>query len=225
MSITDQWKAMIDGALTDVQWDAYDQTIQTEVSQYTARLAIWADWKLFKAQVWTESGAAVPAWKTRPMQIGNPGDPAYATLKNHRENSDIIMSDAMKADLKRDRSINDPVFNIQLGLAYAYTKVATFGSTVTDRTIREYTVRPGDAIDRIAVAVGSTRQDLLDLNPTAKGAIFPNQKLKYQKASIKVISCPAFTPELLQSKYNGNGDPSYADKIKYCQSVIAQIKR
>lgn len=135
---------MIDGATSDESWDDHDSTIQGEVNQYRTRLLWAADWLLFKAQVWTESWAASPSWKTRPMQIGNPGDPAYATIKHQREHSDLIMSEALKKDIKANRPINDPIFNVQVGMAYAYTKVAIFGSVVTDPMVREYTVQPDD---------------------------------------------------------------------------------
>lgn len=32
------------------------------------------DWLTIKAMLWTESGAASPEWRTKPMQIGVPGD-------------------------------------------------------------------------------------------------------------------------------------------------------
>jgi len=115
MTLNKEWTSMIDGAPDDESWDKYDSTIQGEVNQYRARLLWMADWVLFKAQVWTESGAASPAWKTRPMQIGNRGDPAYATIKHQREHSDLIMSEALKKDIEANRSINDPFFNIQVG--------------------------------------------------------------------------------------------------------------
>ncbi len=52
--------------------------------------------------------------------------------------------------------------------------------------------------------------------------IFPKQKLKYQKAAIQPTSI-SVTPQRLQDHYNGNGDPSYAEKIKYCQGIISKL--
>jgi len=95
---------------------------------------------------------------------------------------------------------------------------------VTDPTVREYTVKRGDAVDNIAVAVKSTRENIFELNTNAQGTIFQNQKLKYQLAETRLIGRPIFTPEILQDKYNGNGDSSYAEKIRYCLS-LAEIKR
>jgi hypothetical protein len=118
MTLSPQWTQMIDGALTEKAWDDYDDAIKAEVRDYKARFGFSTDWKLFKAQIWTESGAPSHAWKTRPMQIGNPGDPGWATIKNQREHSDIISSDSLKKDLKNNRDINDPKFNIQVGMAY-----------------------------------------------------------------------------------------------------------
>jgi hypothetical protein len=104
-------------------------------------------------------------------------------------------------------------------MAYAYTKVAIFGSVVTDPTVRKYTVQSGDNVDNIAIAVKSTLDNIFGLNPGAQKMIFKNQKLKYQQAEIKIIGRPIFTPEILQDKYNGNGDSSYAEKIRYCLPV------
>jgi LysM repeat protein len=225
MTLSPQWTQMIDGALTEKAWDDYDDAIKAEVRDYKARFGFSTDWKLFKAQIWTESGAPSHAWKTRPMQIGNPGDPGWATIKNQREHSDIISSDSLKKDLKNNRDINDPKFNIQVGMAYVYTKCVTFGTSVSNPTVLQYEVKAGDVIDKIAAAIGTTRQNILDLNPRAAAMIFPKQKLKYQKAAVGVTSCPAFSPELLQKRYNGNRDHEYAAKIQYCLDVIAKIKR
>jgi LysM repeat protein len=218
---------MIDGALSDPSWDDYDQVIKNEVVQYSARLRLTADWRIFKAQAWTESGAASPAWKSRPMQIGNPSDPAYDTLKRHKENSDLIMSDGLKRDLQTGRSIDDPKYNIQLGIAYAYTKLSTFQTTVLEPVKLVYEVKPGDSIDKIASIVGTTKQNLLKLNPSLNSSasmIFPKEKLTYQKSAIRPVSC-LVTAARLQSNYNGNGDPAYAEKIKYCLGTIEKLKR
>ena len=224
MVLTTEWTNTIDLALKNPHWDDYDSTIQTEVSSYATRFRLNADWHIFKAQVWTETGAAKPAWKTRPMQVGNAGDPAYATLKAGAENSSLIMSTQIKQDLARGRHIDDGNFNIQLGMAYAYTKLSTFASVVIDQRKLTYEVKAGDSLDKIAKAVGTTVQNLVALNSGVSVIIRPKQKLIYQKAAIQPSGCNV-TAETLQNKYNGNGDSHYAEKIKYCLVVIGKLKR
>jgi hypothetical protein len=75
------WQETIAGALKDSRWAEYDCDIQRGVTQYNRHLRntpgfISLDWRLIKAMVWTESGGpGNRAWRSNPMQIGNPGDP------------------------------------------------------------------------------------------------------------------------------------------------------
>src|ERR1035437_7110134 len=99
MGLSVKWKSTIDDAVANKAWDDYDKLIKAEVDGYRALFAATnpsADWKLFKAIAWTESGGpASPAWKARVLQIGNPGDPAYALLKKGAEGADVILSDQL----------------------------------------------------------------------------------------------------------------------------------
>lgn len=227
MTLDPKWTATIDAALSDSAWDDYDEVIKKEVTDYNKRFATTIDWKILKAQLWTESGGPNSgAWTTRPMQIGNTGDKAWGVMKAHKEHSNLICSAALTKEIDDGKSsINDPKFNVRVGIAYVLTRVADYGTKITDPKEKEYVVKSGDSIEAIAAKIGTTQQNLFDLNPHAKKVIHPGDKLKYQSAAIGVTSIPVLTPEILQKRYNGNGDSTYAEKIKYCQDVIIKIKR
>jgi hypothetical protein len=222
--LTEGWRRTVDAAKSDLRWDLWDAVIRAEVLDYQTRLGLGVDWRIFKAQIWTESGASSPAWLTRPMQIGNAGDPGYATMRDHREHADAIMSDQVKAALDGGDSINNPKLNIQVGLAYAYMKLSDYDTVVTDKQIRTYSVVRGDALERIAHTLGTTQKNLIDLNPQAANGLRVGQKLSYQSAEIRPVGCMVNAARL-QTYYNGNGDPNYAEKITYCLQIILNLKR
>lgn len=82
LSPLDEWKAGREKAIGNPDWYIYDNTIRKLVSEINRHLSTSKniekykplDWKLIKAMIWTETGATVAAWKTRPIQIGNTGD-------------------------------------------------------------------------------------------------------------------------------------------------------
>lgn len=80
-------------------------------SRYVEKPMPPLNWKWIKAMVWVESGGPTnPAWKTRPMQIGNPGDAGLGVLKRGEEGSNLIMDEKLKAGLAQ---INTPAVNIK----------------------------------------------------------------------------------------------------------------
>lgn len=119
---------MLDRAARDERWNEYDRLIEREVADYNRRLADTpgyqpVDWRLIKAMVWIESGGPTnPAWRTRPIQIGNPGDPGLAALRAGEGAADVILSDALKRE--RDQSENDPERNVRFGIAYLMIRMA-----------------------------------------------------------------------------------------------------
>jgi len=233
MPLDPRWTQTIDPALTDRRWDEYDALIQKETADHTARLNSTPgfpalDWKVFKAMVWVESGGpSNPAWKARAMQIGNPGDPGYATLRDQKEAAPLVMSDQLKADLK-SMNISDPKLNVRAGIAYAMTRLAQSVIKSVDEAsapIQEYTVVPGDSFDKIAKAVGTTIPSLTALNPTAR-MIFPKQKLKYRKAGMQrvITGWRPFTTSTIAATYNV-GDPKYKEKLDYVLALFPKLKR
>lgn len=232
MGLSAKWKSTIDDAIANKAWDDYDKLIKAEVSGYQARFAAMnpsVDWKLFKAIAWTESGGpASSAWKARVLQIGNPGDPAYAVLKKGDEGAEVILSDQLKKDLASG-SINDPTLNVRAGIAYVYVRLSrTAFESVTDAkdtTTYEYTVAAGDSFDSISRKVGTTIAVLQQLN-AGKKVLHPKDVVKYRKAAIKRVlkGWMGFTTKNVAQRYNV-GDPDYAAKLDYCLSVMGKLKR
>lgn len=128
VALSDQWKKTVDDGLFNIEWDEYDALIKSETDEYNRRFMgspgfVPLDWQMFKAVVWVESGGPKnPAWKSRPMQIENPGDPGHQTLLSGAEGADLIMSDQLKFDIKGD--INKPGLNIRAGMAYLVMRLA-----------------------------------------------------------------------------------------------------
>ena len=233
MTLDPKWKQTVDDGVSNKKWDEYDHLIKSEIDEYNRRFVatprfVTLDWKIFKAVVWVESGGpANPAWTTRPMQIGNKGDPGYAVLRDGKEAANLIMSDKLKKDIAGN--INKPELNIRAGIAYALTRLVTTEMQSVDdpkdAMVRDYTVVQGDSLDRIAKKVGSTVASLQKLNPTAK-ILQPKQVLKYRKASIQrvITGWMAVTTANLASRYNV-GDPSYQEKLDYVLSLFTKLKR
>ncbi len=117
----------MDAAKGNPALGAYDATIKGELDAYATRLSATPgfpalDPKIFKAVAVVESGGpGNPSWSTRPMQIGNVGDPAYGVIKRQQEGSSIIMDQQLKNDIAT-KSINDPTLNVRAGIAYILTK-------------------------------------------------------------------------------------------------------
>jgi len=162
------------------------------------------------------------------MQIGNPGDPAYAVLKEGKEGADLIMSGALKKDL-RDGHINDPKLNVRAGIGYLFTRMAKsdLASVLdgSDPKPFDYTVVAGDSLDRIAGKVGSTVEVLKQLNPGV-AVLQPKQRIVCRKAKIQRVikGWLSFDSVTVARRYNV-GDPDYAAKLAYVRSLFAKLKR
>lgn len=228
------WKDTVEDGVANPAWDAYDALIQAEVAGYNTRLAgtpgfVPLDWKLFKAMLWVESGGpSNPAWTTRPMQIGNPGDPGYAVLREGREAAPLVMSDQLRREIGTG-NIGTPALNVRAGIAYAVARLARSDlrsvDDPRDMAVREYTVAPGDGLERIASKVQSTVPSLQAMNPTAR-VLQPGQKLRYRKARVERVITgwyPA-TPANLASRYNA-GDAAYALKLEHVLALFRALER
>lgn len=221
--LSEGWRRTMNEGIGDPAWDEYDTLIQQETAAYNERLAQTPgfaplDWKLFKAMVWVESGGAKnPAWKQRAMQIGNPGDPGYATLKKRAEGSDLIMSDELHKAILKD--INDPNTNIKAGMAYLLTRLLqTDIASVADpddKEAHEYTAAKGDSFWKLQKSLSTTEADLKQMNPGMQ-TIRPGQVIKYRKAAMKRIikGWLPMTPQKIFERYN-IGDPQYPTKLEY----------
>jgi LysM repeat protein len=230
-SAFDKWKESVDRSKTDAQWNEYDADIKTAVGEFNVHLGkttgyVALDWHLIKAMVWTESGPYAPEWKTRPMQIGNAGDPGLAALLGGKEGGELIMPPALTISLTT-ATASTPGMNIRAGIGYLLMRSTNYAfqdtPDVADTKFYEYTVKPGDSLDKIAKNQGTTAGLLKKSNPTAGNLIKPGQKLRYQKGAVKkVISgWKAINTATIASRYNTTlGDPNYSKKLDYCLSIM-----
>ena len=237
MSLSQPWKNTVNQGITDPRWDEYDSPIKKEVDRLNVQLAFTPqffklDWLSVKAMLWIESGGPDnSSWKERVMQIGNAGDPAYAVLQGGKEGSLLIMDAALQKDIKL-AGIKKPDVNIRAAIAYLYTRLAKFEEKslpdAKDARVYDYKVAAGDSLWAIAKKVGTTVKELETRNPGSKSMIKAGQILKYRKAKtgLAIVGWRAATTSEIASRYNGGGDPDYAEKLNYeLTDVFPKIKR
>jgi hypothetical protein len=239
--LSKSWKDTVDDAITNKDWDLYDQLIQKEVADYNKRLTgspgySPVDWLLVKAIVWVESGGPkTRAWKGRVMQIGNLGDKGYTALKNgvvgryaRSEGSELIISPELCTDIVRNVPINTPATNIRAGIAYLFTRMATTTyKTFEDGPIETTSLRQNENFAVVANRVGSTTEVIVRLNNHLNPKrLPPGIDIKYRKARVeRIISAwKSFTVENIADLYNV-GDELYADKLNYVLGLFKRLKR
>ena len=208
----------------------YDCDLQRIVAEFNRHLSgkggyFPLDWRIIKAMVWTESGGPNnPAWHNNPMQIGNNGDPGLAALLSGKEGGDLIMPAEIKRTLTTTSVRSSAQMNIIAGTAYLLMRLARFDiATIPDNTghkLYEVVIKPGDSLDRVARASGSTVDTLKKLNPGAF-VLKPGQTLKCQKAAMQkiIVGWNMVTASTIATRYNV-GDPAYAKKLNYCLAVM-----
>lgn len=200
------------------------------------------DWRVIKAMIWVESGHKPSAWRFRPMQIGNIGDPGLQAvlhlkktrLKNGKvhiqsEGAELIIPPEYTANLtwkNKEKIRHDPQLNIQAGVAYLLMRHAKFGyRTVVDFDEKDYkiTVKFGDNINKIAAANGTTVNILKQFNPQINiQHLQAGLLLKYKKAKIRKTVLGWYSMNFLSitKKYNAKGDRRYMKKLKYAYTEI-----
>jgi LysM repeat protein len=228
-----KWMDGIDRAASDPAWDLHDKEIQAAVAAFNQHLLGTTGyqplhWQFIKAMVWVESGASSPAWKTSPIQIGNPGDPGLASLLSGKEGGELILPAQVQSTLTPLLATTTAAHSIRAGIGYLLMKLANFtfqNVADADTTVHDVTVKSGDSLDKIARAHGTTIEMLKKLNPSAQ-MLQPGQVLKYQKAAIKkvIIGWKPITTANIAAYYNGGGDSTYAAKLDYALSVIRGTK-
>ena len=228
----EKWKETIDAALTSSTWDEYDceiMRVANEFNHYLAKTPGFKplDWRVVKAMIWTETGGpSDSSWTSRPMQIGNPGDPGLRALLSGRDGGELIIPPALKQTLTATSAIATPVMNIRAGTAYLLMRFASYGyRTVTQGPVSDYIVQPGDSFDKIAREDHSTVQTLQRLNPGVH-TLHAKQVIEMQKASLEKIitGWHPITTTTIAHKYNV-GDTHYSRKLEYCLSVMSKTKR
>ncbi|WP_080404370.1 LysM peptidoglycan-binding domain-containing protein [Burkholderia ubonensis] len=229
----EKWQDGINKAVGDAKWNAWDCEIQIAVDEYNRHLSGTAgysplDWQLIKAMLWVESGAVNSEWNSRPMRIGVPGDPGLTSLLSGKEGGDLILPSIWKGQLTIGSARTIPPHNIRAGIGYLLMKMANYeyrNIPAADSRIYEVVVKPGDNLDKIAKAQGSTVDTLKRLNPTT-AVLRPGQVLKCQKASVQrvITSWRSISTTSIAQRYNGGGDPNYATKLDYVLLALRQGK-
>lgn len=119
-------------------------------------------------------------------------------------------------------------YNVRAGIGYLLMRMARFEYRSVfgaDPEVYEIGVKPGDSMDRMARAQGTTTETLRKLNPTAT-VLRPGQVLKYRKASVQSVIAgwhPVSTT-LIAQRYNGGREPNYARKLDYALSLVRKGK-
>jgi hypothetical protein len=228
------WQATTDSALNDRRWHAYDCGIQAAVIRFNRHLTgtpnyYSLDWRLIKAMVWTESGGPTSrAWSTRPIQIGNPGDPGLRALFSDKEGGTLIIPPDLKDKLTLATATATPQMNIQAGIAYLLIRLAKYGTVTVidtvDKNVRVTVAKPGDTFEKIARANGTTVDTLKDLNKNIL-ALHPGQTIRFQKAAVRkaITRWEPPTTRNIATRYNV-GAPDYARKLDYCLSIIRKAQ-
>jgi len=229
----DKWQDGINNAVGNARWNSWDCEIQGAVNEYNRHLAgtpgyLPLDWRIIKAMIWVETGANNTEWKTRPMQIGVPGDPGLASLFSGVEGGQLIMPSSMKIRLTKESARSIPAHNIQAGTGYLLMRMANFeyrSVAAKDSRIYEVIVKPGDTLDRIAKHHGSTIEIMKRLNPAAH-ILKPGQTLEYQKGAIQRVikSWRHISTTSIAQRYNGGGDPHYARKLDHALNLLRNGK-
>lgn len=185
----------------DKRWSRYDDTIKTEVAKYNQFFSKYPgftplDWRWVKAMIWGRELKAGPdqqegKWWRRPMQIGNPGDPALAQLKAGKEGSGIFVDKDLLKQLKTQAVVGD--LNIKAGIAWLYTKLIKslkHMSVVDNSAIKKYYLRPGQSLESLVQKrhgkqiLKTTLEELYEQNELneSKAKSLRPRLLKYREA-------------------------------------------
>lgn len=230
----ERWQAGLVRAIRDRAWDAYDCEIRMAAGEVNSHLSNASgfgklDWKLIKAMIWTETGAANPEWKTKPMQIGVPGDPGLMSLLSGKEGGEVILPRAWQLKLTPATIRTIPAHNLRAGIGYLLMRMANFKfrSVVAedDKEIHKAVVREGDTLERIAKSNGSTTEILQLLNPDA-AILRTGQTLQYRRGELRrlITGWRPFTTATIAQRYNGGGDINYAKKLDFAIQLISKGK-
>ncbi|MES2247060.1 MAG: LysM domain-containing protein [Pseudomonadota bacterium] len=226
----DTWVAGVNRA--DDRWNTYDCEIRSAVDEYNMHLSrapgyVPLDWRVVKAMLWVETGPNAPAWRSRPMQIGNASDAGMMALLGDREGGDLVVPPSLRASLSASSVKAEPISNIRAGIGYLLMRMATFefkSIVSADGKVHEIAVKDGDSLERIAKEQGSTPEVMKKLNPSAH-LLKAGQVLKYQKAVVRkvITGWMPLTSSSIATRYNV-GDANYARKMDHALSAVHKAK-
>ena len=227
----EKWRDGISAAVSDERWDAWDCEIQTAVNEYHSHLSTSEgyrrlDWKIIKAMLWVETGAADSEWKSKPMQIGVAGDPGLRSFLSGDEGGDLILPPNLEGRLNMGSARGIPEYNIRADIGYLLMRMAYFDYRSvphSDPTVHEVVVKGGDSFDKIAKVHGTTLAVLRELNP-AVDVLRPGQSLKFHRASIRrvITGWRRVSSASIAQRYNGGGDPNYEKKLDFALTLVRE---
>lgn len=226
----ERWQEGLDQAVRDRKWNVYDCEITMTVDEFNLHLNRTPgfkalDWKLIKAMLWTETGAANREWKTKPMQIGVAEDPGLKALLSGTEGGELILPPSWQARLSFGSATTIPSHNIRAGVAYLLMRMAYFEYktklSADSATIEEVKISPGDSLAKIARKHGSTPEILKRLNDGVT-TLQVGQTLKFQKGRVErvITGWRPISTTMIAQRYNGGGDPNYARKLDHALALI-----
>ena len=223
-------KHLSENPFVDVRWSTWDAAIKTEVSAYNTKFASSSgytalDWRLIKAQVWTEvlAGPDSSDWWSRPLQIGKfSTDKGLQVIRDGLDHSELVTDKKLRDDLAKDTTGAN---NIRAGVAYDVHLCANYSrvEVIDDPTVKIHEVAKHDTLETIAKAEKTTVHNLETQNGlTASSTLSLGQKLKFQLAHWQ-WQISGWDPWLdAIEKYNGGGDPNYRTKIN---AKLAKVKK
>jgi len=213
----------------DARWSSWDDDIKTEVASYNKKFGSSSgystlDWRLIKAQVWTEVKAGPDAgdWWSRPMQIGKfASDKGLQVIRGGLDHSDLVTDQKLRDDLKKDSTGGN---NIRAGVAYDVHLGAQYSrvEVIDQPAVKIHVVVKKDTLDSIAKAESTTVHNLESLNGLASASVLSlGQQLKFQLAhwEWQISGWDPWTDAI--EAYNGGGDPNYMTKIA---AALAKVK-
>ena len=207
-------------------------------SKYPGFVAL--DWRWVKAIIWGRELIAGPdepkgQWWRRPMQIGNPGDPALGQLRSGAEGSALFVDKQLRNQLNTQPVVGD--LNIKAGIAWLYTKLIKslkHVSVVDDPTVRTYKLRPGQTLESLIKKhqgkqiLKTTLEELYrenGLNENTAKSLRP-QILKYREAhdveDIESLNDWDTATQQYHRKVDKPGEPPYLPDIR---KAYERIKR
>lgn len=230
-----KWKDSLDKARDNPRFFELDKTIIDTVNTYNKHLSNTPnykplDWKLIKAMILAESTSfETNAWRTRPLQIGNSGDPGLRSLLEGNEGGYLIIPPAWQnGRLTISSALNNQTDNIRAGVGYLLMKAA-------NRDIRRIEDPKGEILEtsvtptlnsawKIAQAFGTTVDSLKEVNAKKKiyiNNLQINQKIYYRKSSMRkvITGWKKIDKNTVYNLYNKNKKSNYSEKIDYAIEI------
>ncbi len=232
------WKNSVDDACQNDLCFIWDNDVRTEVEDYNRRLKetpgyVYVDWRIVLAMLWVETGPWSSEWKTRVMRFAVPGDLGYAALESHKGATTLVVRPDRLALIDEKMrtggraAFNDPVLNIQAGIAYLFTRMALSDDAPRpnpgDTGLHQHVVAAQETGSSIAQLEGTSVAELRASNPDVNiDRIHSGQVLRFHRMlkGRAILGWRVFDAKNVAAQYNGGGDPFYAEKVRYVYAKL-----